>query len=151
MSPTPLEKRIEQDIHAAMKSGDQVRRDILRMVKADLMNEEIARGKPLDEGTALEVVSRRVKRGRESIEEFRKGGRPDLVAREEAQVQVLLAYLPQQMGEAEVQELARKAIAEVGAKGPSDKGKVMGKLMPLVKGKADGKLVSDVVTHLLSQ
>jgi uncharacterized protein YqeY len=151
MSSTKLEEKLLADLQDAMRSGDAVRRDILRLVRADLKNEELARGAPLDEGMVLEVLSRRIKKARESIEEFAKGHRQDLIEREEAQLKSLLPYLPEPMTAQEVRELAKRVIQEVNARGPGDKGKVMSKLMPQVKGRADGKLASDVVSELLSR
>ena len=151
MSPTKFEEKLLEDLQEAVRSREEARRDIIRLLRADLQNEEIARGKPLDEGSALEILSRRIKQLRESLEEFTKANRQDLIAHEEAQLKILLPYLPPLMTAEEVRELAQKVIAEVGARGPGDKGKVMSKLMPQVKGRADGKLASDSVSGLLAQ
>ncbi|MDH4299827.1 MAG: GatB/YqeY domain-containing protein, partial [Dehalococcoidia bacterium] len=98
----------------------------------------------------LDVIGKEVKRHRESIEAFKKGNRDDLVAQEEAELAVLISYLPEQMSREQVIAAARQAIDAVGAKGPSDKGKVMGQLMPQLKGKADGREVSEIVSELLA-
>ncbi|HUW46020.1 MAG TPA: GatB/YqeY domain-containing protein, partial [Dehalococcoidia bacterium] len=96
------------------------------------------------------VITKEVKRRRESIEAFKKGNRSDLVAQEEAELAVLMSYLPEQMSRAEIMAAARQVVDAVGAKGPSDKGKVMSQLMPQLKGKADGKEVSEIVSELLA-
>jgi len=146
-----LHERLAADMKEAMKSGNKVRLSALRMAKAAIVNAEIAKGKDavLTDAEIIEVLSREVKRRRESIAEFKKANRPDAVAREEADLAVLLEYLPQQMSREEIASLARKVIQEVGAQGPKDKGKVMGKLMPQLKGKAEGQLISEVVSQLL--
>ena len=102
-----------------------------------------------DDGV-IQVLSREAKRRRESIDAFQKGNRPDLVEREEAELALISSYLPQQLSAEEITEIARSVIGETGAGGPGDRGKVMGRLMPQVKGKADGKLVSQIVGELLA-
>ena len=146
-----LYERLAADMKEAMKSGNKVRLSALRMAKAAIVNAEIAKGKDavLTDAETLEVLSREVKRRRESIAEFKKANRPDAVAREEADLAVLMEYLPQQMSREEIADLARKVIQEVGARGPKDKGKVMGKLMLQLKGKAEGQVIGEVVSHLL--
>ena len=139
------------DLKEAMRKGDDTRRLVIRNLRSAIKYEEIARQKTLDDAGILSVVSRQVKEHRESIELFRRGKREDLVAKEEAELALLLAYLPQQMSREDIVQAARKIIAEVGAKGPGDKGKVMGRLMPQVKGQAEGSEVNTVVNELLAQ
>jgi uncharacterized protein YqeY len=122
----------------------------LRMVRAAINNAEIEQGHPLDDAGVLDVIARDVKRHRDSIADFDKGNRPDLSQKEEAELAILLSYLPQQMSVQEIEARARAAIAQVGAKGPSDMGKVMGVLMPQLKGKADSRMISQVVQSLLA-
>jgi uncharacterized protein YqeY len=110
---------------------------------------EIARLVPLTDEEQLSVLTTEVKRRRETIADAEKAGRADLVEREQAELEVVIGYLPKQMSREEVTAAAQAIIAEVGAKGPADTGKVMGKLMPQLKGKADGKMISDVVKALL--
>lgn len=117
---------------------------------SEVKNAEIAARKPADDDIVLEVIAREAKRRRESIEAFRQGNREDLVAKEEAELAILMTYLPAQMTRDEIVKAARQVVETVGAKGPGDKGRVMSQLMPQLKGKADGKLVSDVVTELLA-
>jgi hypothetical protein len=104
----------------------------------------------LDDNKILDVITRDVKRHRESIEAFKQGDRSDLVAQEEAELNILMEYLPQQMSHEEIVAVAQQVIDAVGAKGIKDKGRVMSQLMPQLKGKADGKEVSDVVAELLT-
>jgi uncharacterized protein len=111
---------------------------------------EIAKLVPLTDEEQLSVLTTEVKRRRETIADAEKAGRPDLIAREQAELNVVLGYLPKQMSREEVTAAAQAVIAEVGAKGPQDTGKVMSKLMPQLKGKADGKLISEVVKELLA-
>ncbi len=132
-----------------MKSGEKTRVAALRMIKAAIKNAEIAQRKPLDDAGLLAVLSREVKQRRESVAEFKKANRQDAVDNEEAQLAVVLEYLPQQMSGEEIEGLVREVIDKIGAQGPRDKGKVMSQLMPQVKGKADGQLVNEIVTQAL--
>ena len=148
---TDLEKRITEDMKQAMKAGDTVKRDTLRMLLSSIKNAAGAKLAPLDEGEVLAVISKDVKRHQESIEAFKNGNRADLVAKEEAEMAILQAYLPKQMTHEEIIAAAKEVITAVGATGPGDKGKVMQQLMPKLKGKADGKAINDVVTELLGK
>jgi uncharacterized protein YqeY len=145
-----LKERFNSDLREALRSGDEHRKSALRMVLAALHNAEIEAKGELDEGAVLGVLAKEVKQRRESIEEFRKGGREDLVAREEAQLAFIQPYLPQQMTREEIIEAARGVIAEVGASGPADKGKVMPVLINKLRGRADGREINAVVTELLA-
>ena len=152
MAPeSELEKRMTEELKQAMKSGDTVKRDTLRMLIASVKNAEIAKQTALTDSDVLGVISKDVKRHQESIDAFKKGNRADLVSKEEAEMAILQAYLPKQLSHDEVVAAAKEVIGAVGAKGPGDKGKVMQQLMPKLKGKADGKAINDVVTQLLSQ
>jgi len=146
-----LQKRLADDLKSAMKSGDTVKRDTLRMLISSVNNAGIAKQADLTDADVLGVISKEVKRHVESIDAFKKGNRPDLVSKEEAEMVVLQAYLPRQMSREEIAAAAREVIAAAGAKGPGDKGKVMQQLMPKLKGKADGKDINDVVMQLLNQ
>ena len=128
-----------------------VKRSTIRLLMSSIRNAEIARQTALSDTDILGVISKEVKQRQESIESFKQGNRPDLVAKEEAEMAILQAYMPQQMSRDEVAAAAREAIAAVGAKGPGDKGRVMQQLMPKLKGKADGKDINDVVTELLGK
>jgi len=144
-----LKARIEDDVKQALRSGDRVRLSTVRMLLSAINYAEMAKMAELDDAGVVGVVAREIKQHKESIEAFRAGGRPELVANEEAELAVLQGYMPQQMGRDEITCLVKKVIAEVGAQGPHDKGKVMGKLMPQVRGKADGQEVNAVVTELI--
>ena len=152
MSPeAALQNRITEDIKQAMKAGDTVKRDTLRMLLSSVKNAANAKLAPLDEAEVAAVVAKDVKRHLESIDAFKKGNRPDLVAKEEAEMEILQAYMPKQLGRDEIIAVVKEVIAAVGAKGPGDKGKVMQQVVPRLKGKAEGKDINDVVTQLLSQ
>ncbi len=146
----PLKDRLDEDLKSAIRAQDALRRNVLRSLRSEVHNEEIAQQKPLEDDDAIiGVISRQVRQRRESISEFRKGRRYDLVQREESELAVLLEYLPQQFTPEEIADLAREAVSEVGARSPGDKGRVMGKLMPMVRGRADGSVVNEVVTGIL--
>jgi uncharacterized protein YqeY len=145
-----LKERLNIDLREALRSGDEHRKAALRMVLAALHNAEIEARGELDDSAILGVLAKEVKQRRESIEEFRKGRREDLVAREEAQLAFLQPYLPQQMTREEIIEAARNVIAEVGARGPADKGKVMPVLINQLRGRADGREINAIVTELLA-
>jgi hypothetical protein len=144
-----LTDKIRKDLKEALKRQDKTQISTLRLVLSEIKNVEIAQRKPLDDNKTLDVITREVKRHRESIEVFRQGNRNDLVAQEEAELGILMDYLPEQMGHEEIIAAARRAIDAIEAKGTRDKGKVMSQLMPQLKGKADGKEVSDIVSELL--
>lgn len=145
-----FEEQIGADLKEAMRSRDTTRLSTLRMLSAALHNTQIAARHELSEGEALAVVQKEAKQRRDSIDQFRQGGREDLVAKEEAELAVLERYLPAQMDREAVVTEARRIMAEVGAATPADKGKVMGPLMQQLRGRADGKLVNEVVTELLN-
>ena len=137
------------DLAEAMRKGDQTRRSVIRLVRAGIKNAEIAQQRPLDEGEVARVIQKEAQEHRDSIEEFKKGNRLDLVAKKEAELAVLLEYLPQQVSREELEASARRVIEEVGARGPRDKGKVMPQLMAQLRGRADGREINAVVTGLL--
>jgi uncharacterized protein YqeY len=145
-----LKERIEADLKTALKSGDGVRVSVVRMVKAAITSKEIElKVKSLDDQGVIAVLNTLVKRANESIEQFEKGGRSDLVGKEKAELAVLKQYLPEQMSEADVEKLVIDAIKESGALGAKDMGKVMKVLMPKVAGRADGKMVGALVQKKL--
>jgi len=145
-----LKERLQSETTAAMRSGDSLRRDTLRMVQNSAYNLEKKSGKPLSDDELLAVVSREVKTRRESVEAFRKGGREDLATKEEAEIAILGEFLPEQLGEPEIKALIDQAVAATGAETPRDLGKVMGWLAPHTRGRADGKLVSTLVAARLN-
>jgi uncharacterized protein YqeY len=145
-----LQDRIQSDIAVAMRGGDGLRRDVLRMVSSAAYNVEKRQGRPLTDDEFLAVLSREVKTRRESVEAFRAGGRDDLVAKEEAEIAILGDYLPAALSEEELTELVREGIAATGASSARDMGKVMGWLTPWTRGRADGKQVSELVVQALA-
>ena len=145
-----LKDKIQEALKGALKRRQAVEVSTLRLLLSEIKYAEIAQQKPADDSKVLEVIAKEVKRRRESIEAFKKGNRGDLVAQEEAELAVLMSYLPKQMSREQVVAAARQAMDAVGARGPSDKGKVMGQLMPQLKGKADGREVSEIVSELLA-
>jgi hypothetical protein len=144
-----LKDKLDEDLKTALRAKDDMRKSVLRMLRSELHNEEIAARGPIGEDDILNVISRQARKNRESISEFRKGGREDLAQKEEAELEILTEYLPAQLSQDDISAMALRTIQEVGASGPNDKGKVMGKLMPQVKGKADGGMVNNVVVQLL--
>jgi uncharacterized protein YqeY len=144
-----LQEKLAADLKEAMKSGDKTRLEVVRMLRAGIKNAEIKQQKSLEDPDILGVIAKEAKQRRESIAEFTKGNRPDLVAKEEAELAIILGYLPEQISREEIVAAARQVIEEVGARGPGDKGKVMQKLMPQLKGKAEGRDINETVTELL--
>jgi uncharacterized protein YqeY len=133
----------------AMRARDERRTTTLRMALAAAHNQRIARGRELTDDEVVEVLGREVKQRRESIAVYRDAGHAGRAEAEEAEAAILAEFLPEQLSEAEIESLARAAIEETGATGPGDLGKVMGRLAPRTKGRADGRVVSDVVRRLL--
>ena len=146
-----LKQKLSDDLKQAMKDGDTQKRSVLRLLLSSVHNAEIAKQSALDNSDILGIIAKDVKQHNESIEAFKQGNRSDLVEKEEAELAILQAYLPQQMSRDEIVETAREVIDRVGAKDPADKGKVMKELMPGMKGKADGKVINDIVSELLAQ
>jgi len=144
-----LKQKLGGDLKQAIRSGDKVRRSVIRLVMAAAKNAEIARQAPLDDTALLGIIAKEIRQRKESIEAFRLGKRDDLVAQEEAELAILQGYLPEQMTREEIIAEARQVIEEVGAEGLGDKGKVMPRLITQLKGKADGREINSVVTELL--
>jgi uncharacterized protein len=146
-----LSERLEAAMRDAMRARDEMRTQTLRMAMAAAHNQKIAKGRDLSDEEVVDVLSRQVKQRRESIAMYRDAGRDDRAAAEEAEAAILGEFLPEQLGEAEIEAMARDAIAATGAAGPNDLGRVMGALSPQTKGRADGRLVSDIVRRLLAE
>jgi uncharacterized protein len=149
-APVTLHARLEAAMRDSMRARDERRTTTLRMALAAAHNQRIARGRELTDEEVAEVVGREVKQRRESIEVYRGAGREDRAAAEEAEVAILSDFLPEQLTDDEITALARAAIDETGASGPADIGKVMGRVAPQTKGRADGRRVSDIVRGLLA-
>lgn len=145
-----LKEQLTNDMKEAMKAHDKDRLAVIRMVRGAVRQQEIDSRKELGDEDVLAVLSKEVKMRRDSIEEFRKGGREDLVEKTEAEIAVLMPYLPAQLSEEEIRGLVQAAVEQTGAASPKDMGKVMGVLMPKVKGRADGKTVNAIVRSMLT-
>jgi uncharacterized protein YqeY len=145
-----LNERIESAMRDAMRARDEQRTQTLRMAMAAAHNVRIARGRDLTDDEVVEVLTKQVKQRRESIEMYRDAGRDDRAAIEEAEAAILAEFLPEQLSDEEVEALARTAIEETGAGSPADMGRVMGRLSPQTRGRADGRRVSEIVRRLLA-
>ncbi len=146
----PLKEELTNDLKDAMRQRDTVKRDTIRLLLSAIGYEEKAkRTDALEDDAVLQVLSKQAQQRRDSIEAYQKGERPDLVAKEEAELAIVTQYLPQPLGADEVEAIVQSAIAEVNASGPQDMGKVMGRIMPQVRGRADGKQVSALVSQKL--
>lgn len=147
-----LKDQLSSDLRDAMRSGEEVRKSTLRMLMSAITSAEVSTSerRELSDEQLLAVVTKQAKQRRESIEEFKKADRQDLVEKEAAELKVLEEYLPVQMGREEILAEAKAVVEAVGASGPSDKGKVMKELMPRLAGKAEGRLINEVVMELLS-
>ena len=146
-----INTRLNDEMVIAAKARDKIRLSAIRMLKTALHNKEIDLMRPLNESETLQIISGMVKQRKDSIEQFAKGGRTDLVEKEEAELKVVQEFMPAQMSDDEVVSIIQKAIAEAGAVSVKDMGKVMKVLMPQLTGKADGKMVGEKVKELLSQ
>lgn len=145
-----LKEQLADDLKDAIRQRNEPRKTAIRMATWAIKNAEVEKGAPLNDPDVLAVLSREAKRRKESIAEFEKGGRQDLVDKEQAELAVLQAYLPAQMSREEIAQAAREVIAEVGAAGPADKGKVMPVLIGRLAGRAEGREINEVVTELLA-
>ena len=146
-----LKDRLAEDLKDAIRGGDERRKIAIRLVVAGVKNAEVAQGAALDDSGVLKVISKEANRRRESIDQFRKGNRPDLVAQEETELAILQTYLPPAMSRDEIVQAARAVIDQVGARGPADKGKVMPVLIGQLDGRAEGREINEVVTQLLAE
>ena len=144
-----LRQDIHKDIALAMKAGEKERLSTVRMLMSAIKYKEVDAHRELTDEETIAVISTLVKQRQDSIEQFTKGNRLDLVEKETKELEVLRTYLPPQLSEAEVRDIIKKAVAETGATGQKDMGKLMKVIMPQVKGKADGKLVNDIVKEAL--
>ncbi len=149
-----LRQRVDDELKAAMKAmgagGDPLRLETCRMLKSAVKYREIELGQSLDDAGVQAVAASLIKQRRDSVEQYRAGGRPDAAAKEEAEIAILQGFLPAQLGEAELVKLVDETIAEAGAKGPKDMGQVMKLLKVKAAGRADGKALSEMVKARLS-
>ena len=145
-----LKERLAKDLKQAMRDKDERRKVAIRMVSTAVRNAEVEKLGELSDEEVLAVIAKQAKQRRESIAEFRKAGRQDLVDQEEAELEILTAYLPEQMTRREIEDLARQVIEEVGGTDPRQMGPVMRQMMAKVAGRADGRLVNQIVKELLA-
>ena len=145
-----LKDQLDADLKVAMKEKDPLRLSVVRMLKSAIKYREIELMKPLDDAGAQGVISSEIKRRRDSVDQYRQGGREDLASKEESEIAILQSYLPAQLSPEELSKLVDAAIQRVGAHGPKDMGKVMKELLPEVQGKAEGKVVSELVKQKLA-
>lgn len=146
-----LKERLQEDWKQALKSKDKIKAGTISMARAAILLVEKTDGKQIDDEQVIEILAKEVKQRREAILEFKKGNRQDLVDDTENEIKILLSYLPQQLNEEEISEIVHKAVNEIGANSIKDMGKVMAAIMPKTKGKADGKLVSQIVKQYLNK
>ena len=143
--------RLNADLKDAMRNKDGIKRPVIRTLLSEIRNAEISAQKDLQEGDIEGVMSKQAQQRKDSIEAFGEAGRQDLVDKETAELNIISEYLPEQMTEVEIEGFIADILKKVDATGPSDMGKVMGALMPLVKGRADGKVVNAMVTAKLKE
>ena len=142
--------RLEKDLKQAMRDRDVLRHSVIRMLRSALHNEKIAKQSELTEDQIIHVLSRQAQQRRDSVAAFERGNRPDLVKKEKSELAFIVEYLPQPMLRDDIIKLAEDIIIEEQAQGLRDMGKVMARIMPVVRGRADGREVSSIVTGLLS-
>ncbi|OMF34186.1 aspartyl-tRNA amidotransferase [Paenibacillus sp. FSL H8-0548] len=145
-----LSERLTDDMKQAMKNQDKFKLSVIRMMRASVKNLEIDLKRPLDDNEVLDILSREIKQRKDSLQEFKKAGRDDLVAGLEVEIEIIGQYLPEQLTEEEIQEIVTQTIHELGASSKADMGKVMSALLPKTKGRADGKLVNQLVQQHLN-
>lgn len=145
-----LTERLNDDMKQAMKNKEKFRLSVIRMIRSSIKNIEVNERRTPDDNEVLEILNREVKQRKDSLQEFEKAGRDDLAADVKVEIEIIQEYLPQQLSEEEVNAIVKQTIHEVGASSKAEMGKVMGALMPKVKGRADGKLVNQLVQKHLS-
>lgn len=146
-----LKTKLEDDLKRAMRERNAQRRDVIRYIRSEIRNQEIRLQRDLEDDDAIQVLSRQAQQRRDSIEAFQSANRQDLVEKERAELEIITEYLPKQMGEDEIRALVAQTVAETGATGPRDMGKVMSALMPQVRGRAEGRQVSALVSEKLRE
>ncbi len=140
-----MKERLMEDLKAAMKSQDKTKLAVIRMVKAAIQMDEIAKGRALEEAELVSILSKQIKTRKEANVEFEKAGRADLVDQNNKEIEILNVYMPKMMDEAEIEKLVKEVFAKVNPTGTNDIGKVMKEIAPLVKGKADMSLVNSII------
>ena len=146
-----LKERLDGDLKDAMRNKDSIRRTVLRTIISEIRNAEIAKQEALNDEGVLVVMTKQAQQRRDSIEAFKSASRSDLVESESAELKIISGYLPEQLSEDEIEVVITEVISQVEAKGSSDMGKVMKEIMQRVRGRADGKMVSAIVTSRLKE
>ncbi len=146
-----LQEKITNDMKEAMKNKDVLKLSCLRMIIADIKNAVIAKQRELKDDDVIDILQKQIKQHKDSIESFKKGNRQEMADKEQKELLIIHAYLPQQLGEDEIRSIIADSIAQTTAQGVKDMGKVMAAVMPKVKGRADGKLVNKIVLELLNK
>ncbi|AIS52177.1 hypothetical protein TKV_c10000 [Thermoanaerobacter kivui] len=144
-----LKERIYKDMVEAMKNKDSFKKNILSMVRSAILQVEKDTQKELDDAGVINVISKEIKQRKEVLPDYERNGRQDLVEKAKKEIEIMLTYLPEQLTEEEIEQIVKKVIEETGAANKSDIGKVMAKVMPMVKGRADGNLVKTIVSRYL--
>ena len=144
-----MKSRLNDDLKQAMRDRAVLRRDVIRYVRSEIRNQEIRVQDDLDDEGVVQVLSRQAQQRRDSIEAFAEANRTDLVEKEQAELAIIMEYLPQQMARDDIAELVGRVVAEVGATGPGDMGRVMSQIMPQVRGRAEGREVNFIVMETL--
>ena len=144
-----LKEKLMEDLKNSMKNKDTVRKNVVTMVRASIKQREVDERIELSDEDIIDIISKQVKEKRDVIEDFKKGGREDLVALTNKEMEILLEYLPKQLSEEDVEKIVRETITEIGAKSIKDMGMVMKSVLPKIKGKADGSLVNKIARKYL--
>lgn len=144
-----LKERLAADLKEAMKNKDQLRKNVITLIRSDIKQIEVDKRVELEEQDIIEIISRQLKQRKDALDEFHKGGRQDLVEQTEQEVHYLLQYLPEQLSEEEITNIVKETISELGANSIKEMGKVMAAVIPKVKGRADGKMVNQAVKQQL--
>lgn len=145
-----LKDKIKNDLKTSMKSGDKISRDVLRMLNSDIKNKEIELMRELNDDEVIKIIRSSIKKRKDSVEQYAKGNRADLVRKEEMELKVVESYAPDQMTEKKIREIAKSVIIISGFSKPSDFGLAMREVMKITKGKADGKIASTIVREELN-
>lgn len=146
-----LKEKLADDLKAAMKNKDSVRKNVVQMVRAGVLQVEKDNKVTLDDEGVLEVIAKQLKQRRDSLPDYEKSGREDLIAELKAEMDVLMEYLPEQLTEDELRVIVEQAVAETGASSMKDMGKIMSSVMPKVKGRADGKMINEIAKAILTR
>ena len=144
-----LKEKLAEDLKQAMKDKDQLRKNVITMIRADIKQIEVDKRVELSDTDVIDIISKQTKQRRDALGEFNKGGRSDLMEQTQQEINVLLTYLPEQLSEEEIVKIVGEAITEIGASSVKEMGKVMAAVQPKVKGRADGKLVNEIVKRHL--